>query len=124
VPTFEHLALFKREYRKLTPEQKARFQVAVNKRGASLKQTPPTVPGGSLVHPLMLTPGERSGPSSRGRRKRRLEHVAPEVRWTVERLKRNGRRRAGEGPSRRRHRKLAAPPRTSRTTRRSTVVQI
>jgi len=29
VPTFDRLALFKREYRKLTPEQKTRFKVAV-----------------------------------------------------------------------------------------------
>ena len=31
MPTFDRLALFKREYRKLTPEQKARFKVSVEK---------------------------------------------------------------------------------------------
>ena len=50
--TFDRLALFKREYRRLTPEQKARFKVAVAKLVAALKQTPPTLPGDPLVHPL------------------------------------------------------------------------
>ena len=56
---------------------------------------------------LMLKPGERAGARSNGdRRERRLEHVAPEVRWTVERPG-NGRRRRGEGRSRgRRGRRL------------------
>ena len=31
MPTYERLGRFKREYRKLTPEQKARFRVAVGK---------------------------------------------------------------------------------------------
>lgn len=52
MPTFDRLALFKREYRKLTPEQKARFRVAVDKLVTALSQTPPTVPGDPLVHPL------------------------------------------------------------------------
>jgi len=52
VPTFDRLALFKREYRKLTPEQKARFKTAVAKLVAALQQTPPTLPGDPLVHPL------------------------------------------------------------------------
>ena len=52
MPTFDRLALFKREYRKLTPEQKARFRVAVAKLVAALQQTPPSLPGDPLVHPL------------------------------------------------------------------------
>jgi len=52
VPTFDRLALFKREYRKLTPNQKARFRVAVDKLVAALKQDPPSLPGDPLVHPL------------------------------------------------------------------------
>ena len=55
------------------------------------------------VAELMLKPGERAGTRAGGeRRERRLEHVAPEVRWTVERPTRNGQRRRGEGRSRRR----------------------
>jgi hypothetical protein len=58
---------------------------------------------------LMLKAGERGGASrARDRRPERFEHVAAEVRWTVERPSRNGRRRRGEGRSRRRHQKLAA----------------
>jgi len=54
---------------------------------------------------LMLRLGERGGANPRGEpRPHRLEHVAPEVRWTVERPATNGRRRRGEG----RQRKLAA----------------
>jgi len=52
VPTFDRLALFKREYRRLTPEQQARFKVAVAKLIAALSQTPPRVPGEPLVNPL------------------------------------------------------------------------
>lgn len=52
MPTFDRLALFRREYRKLTPEQKARFRVAVAKLVAALQQTPPSLPGDPLVHPL------------------------------------------------------------------------
>ncbi len=52
MPTFHRLALFKREYRRLTPEQQARFRVAVAKLVAALKQTPPALPGDPLVHPL------------------------------------------------------------------------
>jgi hypothetical protein len=52
VPTFDRLALFKREFRKLTPAQKARFRTAVAKLVAALSQTPPTLPGDPLVHPL------------------------------------------------------------------------
>jgi hypothetical protein len=58
---------------------------------------------------LMLKPGEQGGSNSRSqRRPRRLEQVAPEVRWTVERPNGNGRRRRGEGRPRRRRRQLAA----------------
>jgi hypothetical protein len=52
VPTFDRLALFKREYRKLTPEQKARFRIAVAKLVVALSQAPPSLPGDPLVHPL------------------------------------------------------------------------
>jgi hypothetical protein len=52
VPTFDRLALFKREYRKLTPEQQARFRVAVAKLVAALSRTPPGLPGEPLVNPL------------------------------------------------------------------------
>ncbi len=52
MPTFDRLALFKREYRRLTPEQQARFKVAVAKLIAALSQTPPRVPGEPLVNPL------------------------------------------------------------------------
>ena len=52
---------------------------------------------------LMLKPGERGGsrPDAE-RRDRRLEHVAPEIRWSVDRPERNGRRRSGKGRGRRR----------------------
>jgi hypothetical protein len=51
---------------------------------------------------LMLKPVERNGARPIGdRRERRLEHIATEVRWTVE-PSRNGQRRRGEGRSRRR----------------------
>ena len=52
MPTFDRLALFKREYRKLTPEQRERFKVAVAKLVAALSQTPPRLPGEPLVNPL------------------------------------------------------------------------
>jgi hypothetical protein len=52
VPTFDRLALFKREYRRLTLERRARFKVAVAKLVAALSQTPPRVPGEPLVKPL------------------------------------------------------------------------
>jgi hypothetical protein len=52
VPTFDRLALFKREYRRLTPEQQARFKVAVAKLIVALSQTPPRVPGEPLVNTL------------------------------------------------------------------------
>ena len=52
MPTFDRLALFKREYRRLTPEQRARFKVAVAKLIAALSETPPRVPGEPLVNPL------------------------------------------------------------------------
>ena len=52
MPTFDRLALFKREYRRLTPEQQARFKVTVAKLIAALSQTPPRVPGEPLVNPL------------------------------------------------------------------------
>ena len=51
---------------------------------------------------LMLEPSERAGARQPGdRRERRLEYVTSEMRWTAERP-RNGQRRRGEGPSRRR----------------------
>ena len=50
---------------------------------------------------LMLKPGERDGARAGGEgRERRFEHVAPEVRWTVERPSRNGQRRRGDGRGR------------------------
>lgn len=52
MPTFDRLALFKREYGRLTPEQRERFKIAVAKLVAALKQTPPVLPGDPLVHPL------------------------------------------------------------------------
>jgi len=52
MPTFDRLALFKREYRKLTPEQQARFRVAVMKLVAALKADPPGLPGEPLVKAL------------------------------------------------------------------------
>lgn len=52
MPTFDRLALFKREYRKLTPEQQARFKVAVAKLVAALSRTPAGLPGEPLVNPL------------------------------------------------------------------------
>jgi hypothetical protein len=46
----------------------------------------------------MLKPGEPAGSPARGeRREQRFEHLAPEVRWTIERPSRNGQRRRGEG---------------------------
>ena len=52
---------------------------------------------------LMLKPGERRGAKAGGGRQRhRFEHAAAEVRWTVERPGKNGRRRRGEGRVRRR----------------------
>ena len=47
----------------------------------------------------MLRPSERGGANRTGRRR---QHVAAEVRWTVERPGRNGRRRRGQGRGRRR----------------------
>ena len=44
--------MFKREYRKQTPEEKARSKVAVDKLVSALKQDPPALPGDPLVHPL------------------------------------------------------------------------
>jgi hypothetical protein len=58
------------------------------------------------VAELMLRPGERSPRSERPTP--RMEHVTADVRWIDERPARNGRRRRGEGRSRRRHRNLAA----------------
>ncbi len=57
---------------------------------------------------LMLKPGERAGSRPAVKEHEpRLEHVAPEVRWTVERPSRNGQRRRGRGRGRR-QRALAA----------------
>ena len=57
---------------------------------------------------LMLKPGERAGSRSGGeRRERRLKHLAPEVRWTVERPK-DGQRRRGTGRGRRQRALVAA----------------
>ena len=52
MPTFDRVALFKREYRKLTPEQQARFKVAVANLVAALSRSPPGLPGEPLVSPL------------------------------------------------------------------------
>lgn len=57
---------------------------------------------------LMLKPGERAGSRPPGeRRERRLEHVAAEVRWTVQRSSRDDQRKRGNGRGRR-QRSLAA----------------
>jgi hypothetical protein len=61
------------------------------------------------VAALMLKPGERGGANrSGGPRRHRLEHAAAEVRWIDERPGRNGRRRRGEGRSRRREQKVGS----------------
>ena len=59
---------------------------------------------------LMLKPGERGSANGSGqRRKRQLEHLAPEVRWTVERPNEAGRRRRrGRGGARNRRGERAA----------------
>jgi hypothetical protein len=58
---------------------------------------------------LMLEPGERGGANRSGdRRRHRVEHAAPEVRWIDERPGRNCRRRRGEGRSLRREQKVSA----------------
>jgi hypothetical protein len=55
------------------------------------------------VSALMLKPGERAVGGNDRWRQRRLEKVAPEVRWTVERPNGNGRRRRrGRGGARNR----------------------
>ena len=60
---------------------------------------------------LMLKPGERARSRSDGeRRERRLGHVAPEVRWAVERPKNGQRRRGDRRARRRRGRRLEPAP--------------
>jgi hypothetical protein len=53
LPTFDRLALFKRDYRKLPPEQGRRFRVAVMKLVAALSEDPPRLPGEPLVKLLV-----------------------------------------------------------------------
>ncbi len=57
MPTYERLARFKREYRKLTSEQKGRFRIAVAKLVATLSATPPALPGEPLVKAISGNPG-------------------------------------------------------------------
>ena len=60
------------------------------------------------VAALMLKPGERSGArANRGRRQHEFEHAAAEVRWNMESLRSDNRRRRGRG-RRRREQRLAA----------------
>jgi hypothetical protein len=56
---------------------------------------------------LMLKPGERANRRTVDRSERRPEHVAAEVRWTVERPG-NGQRRRGRGRGRRQRALIAA----------------
>ncbi len=57
MPTNERLARFKREYRRLTPEQKARFRVAVGKLVVALSASPPALPREPLVKAISGHPG-------------------------------------------------------------------
>jgi hypothetical protein len=55
VPTFDWLARFKREYRRLPLEQRRRFRVAVGKLVAALDETPPRLPGEPLTKAVLGT---------------------------------------------------------------------
>jgi mRNA-degrading endonuclease YafQ of YafQ-DinJ toxin-antitoxin module len=56
-PTFDRLAQFKRDYRKLTREQCQRFRAAAKKVIAPLSTTPPGEPAQPLVRELQGHPG-------------------------------------------------------------------
>lgn len=56
-PTFDRLAQFKRDFRKLTPEQCERFRAAARKLIAPLSSTPRGSPGAPLVRELQEHPG-------------------------------------------------------------------
>jgi mRNA-degrading endonuclease YafQ of YafQ-DinJ toxin-antitoxin module len=56
-PTFDRLAQFKRDYRKLTREQRERFRAAAKKVIAPLSTTPPGEPTQPLVRELQGHPG-------------------------------------------------------------------
>jgi hypothetical protein len=56
-PTFDRLAQFKRDYRKLTPEQRERFRAAAKKVIAPLSTMPPGEPDRPLVTELERHPG-------------------------------------------------------------------
>jgi hypothetical protein len=56
-PTFDRLAQFKRDYRKLTPDQRARFRSAAKKVIAPLSASPPCEPTQPLVKGLEGHPG-------------------------------------------------------------------
>jgi hypothetical protein len=56
-PTFERLAQFKRDYAKLPPPERQRFQAAVKKFVAPLGTTPPEDIGEPLVRELADHPG-------------------------------------------------------------------
>jgi hypothetical protein len=56
-PTFDRLAQFKRDYRKLTRDQRRRFRAAAKKVIAPLSTTPPGEPTQPLVRELQEHPG-------------------------------------------------------------------
>jgi hypothetical protein len=56
-PTFDRLAHFKRDYRKLTAEQRQRFRAAAKKVIAPMSTTPPGEPTQPLVRELRGHPG-------------------------------------------------------------------
>ena len=56
-PTFDRLAQFKQDYRRLTPEQRKRFRAAAKKVIAPLSTTPPGEPTEPLVRELQGHPG-------------------------------------------------------------------
>lgn len=56
-PTFDRLAQFKRDYRKLTAEQRRAFRAAAKKMIAPLSSTPPGEPGRALVRDVPGHPG-------------------------------------------------------------------
>lgn len=51
-PTFDRLAQFKRDYRKLTPDQRTRFRAAAKQVIAPLSTTPPGAAGRPLIREL------------------------------------------------------------------------
>jgi hypothetical protein len=56
-PTFDRLAQFKRDYRKLTPDQRTRFRAAAKQVIAPLSTTPPGEAGRPLIRELPDHPG-------------------------------------------------------------------